>query len=530
MTLHRQWRRAAALFFVAIFLLAACSDDEDPTSTPDGSAATDTSDMDPSGVMKVGYDLVQSGTSMVSLDPLTSEGGTAGQDPIYYLVYGRFLRPAENGTLEPDLAESVDLVDDTNIDINLKDGLTFSDGTPFDAAAVKASFDAVLAAHSEEGYTPPFFDLQSATVTDPTTVRLAIKDGKAASWYDAFVPTWTMSVIKASDHDPISPTGAGPYTIAQHVRGETLVLEKNPNYWNADAVKIARIEFVQVPFATAQQGIAALQTGEVDSTFTEPSLIATLGSGLESYSRTSATNSVSIHICKKEGPLADARVRKAINKALDREAISDAVYFGTAEPATQMWPTGHRLNVPALDDELAYDPAGARQLLQEAGYASGLSIDLYPIQAFNLDETAEVMQAQLKDVGITINIVPTPDYVGQFLNSGLPAMGLYPNNAAGVSKLNTWTGDGIGNVCRYNDPELNAVVSEIKGVSENSDEAVELWADAADIIVGDALNGFVVWRSQLAAYNPERLGDFQPLQLGNYIVPDPFVTYVKSGT
>jgi peptide/nickel transport system substrate-binding protein len=533
MTSHAQWRRAAALFFVSIFLLtAACSDDPEPTSGPDGTDQAEASDIDPNGVMKVGYDLVQSGTSMVNLDPLTAESGNPGQDPIYYLVYGRFVKPTPDGDLTPDLAESAEVVDSATIDIVLRDGLTFSDGTPFDAAAVKASFDAVLGAKAvnEPAYQAPFFDLTTVTVVDPTTVRLGIEDGKAASWYDAYMPTWAVSVIKASGHDPITPIGAGPYTVAEHKKGESLILQKNPSYWNADAVLIERIEFVPVPFATAQQGIAALQTGEVDSTFTEPSLIATLGSGLESFARTSATNSVSVHMCKREGPLSDARVRIAINKALDREAISDAVYFGTAEPSTQMWPTGHRLNVPELDDDLAYDPAGARQLLQEAGYGNGFSIDLFPIQAFNLDETAEVMQSQLKDVGITVNIVPTTDYVGQFLNSNLPAMGLYPNNAAGVAKLNTWTGQGIGNVCRYDDPELNTVVNEIKGVSESSDEAVELWADAADIVVGDALNGFVVWRSQLAAYNPERLGDYQPLPLGNYIVPDPFVTYVKANS
>jgi peptide/nickel transport system substrate-binding protein len=531
MTQQAKWRRAAAVFFVAIFLFAACSDDE-PSAGPDGTDQAEASDMDPNGVMKVGYDLVQAGTSTVNLDPLTAESGNPGQDPIYYLVYGRFLKPEPDGSLKPDLAESVEIIDSGTIEIVLRDGLTFSDGTPFDGAAVKAGFEAVLAARAvnEPAYQAPFYDLTAVTVTDPTTVRLSIKDGKAASWYDTYMPTWAVSIINASDHDPLTPTGAGPYTVAEHTKGESLILEKNPSYWNADAVQIKRIEFVQVPFATAQQGIAALQTGEVDTTFTEPSLISTLSSGLESFARTSPTTSVSIHICKADGPLADARVRKAINKGLDRQAISDAVYFGTAEPATQMWPTGHRLNVPELDDELAYDPAGARQLLQEAGYGSGLTIDLYPIQAFNLDETAEVMQAQLKDIGITINIVPTPDYVGQYLNSNARALGLYPNNAAGVAKLNAWTGDGIGNVCKYDDPELDRIVDQIKAVSESSDEAAELWEQASDIIIGDALNGFVVWRSQLAAYNPDRLGDFQPLELGNYIVPDPFVTYVRSGS
>jgi len=527
-------RRAAALLLVATFVLTACSssDGDTPSAGSDVTTGGEASDVDPNGVMKVGYDLIQSGTSAVRLDLTTAAEATTGQDPIYYLIFGRFLKPAEDGTLTPDLAESAEIVDDSTIEVVLKPDLTFSDGSPFDAAAVKASFDLILAskATNEKAYLPPFYDLEAVTVVDPTTARFTIADGRAASWYDAHIPTWTSSVIKVEGRDSLKPIGAGPYIVEEFVPDESLVLTKNPSYWNADAVLIPRIEFVQVAFANAQQGVAALETGQVDSTFTEPSLIQTLSGGLEAFSRPSATNSVSIHICKREGPLADARVRTAINKALDRQAISEAVYFGTAEPATQMWPTGHRLNVAELDDDLAYDPEGARQLLQEAGYADGFSVDIYPIQAFNLDETAEVMQAQLKEIGITLNIIPTPDYVGQFLNSNAPAMGIYPSNTPGTGKLNAWTGDSIGNVCKYDDPELNAVTSQLKAVSENSDEAVELWAEASEIAIGDALNGWVVWRSQLAAYNPERLGDYQPLPLGNYIIPDPFVTYVKTGS
>ena len=111
------------------------------------------------------------------------------------------------------------------------------------------------------------------------------------------------------------------------------------------------------------------------------------------------------------------------------------------------------------------------------------------------------------------------------------ALGMYPGNAAGVAKLNTWTGTSLGNVCKYSDPALDAVINQIKTVSEASDEAVELWHEAADMIVPEALGGFVLFRSDLMIYNTTKLGDFKPLAGGgDFSLPDPFVTYVKSGS
>jgi peptide/nickel transport system substrate-binding protein len=527
------WRHVVVLIAVMSLVLVACSDAQsgsDTTQAPSSDAVSDAaSGADPNGVMKIAYDLNPG--PVAGIDPIKVTEDTTSHDALFYMIFGRFLRPLDDGTLEPDLAESVTLVDDTTIDIELREGLKFSDGSPLTAESVVTSYEAVLAdeAANTPGYQSAFFSLETVTTVGPTSVRLSIPDGTAASWYDTYVPTWATSVVKAPGSDPIRPIGAGPYTIVEHKPGESLILQKNPNYWNAEAVKIGRIEVVSVSFSQTQAALAALQAGQVDSTFTEPSLVASMPDGLETYARTSPTNSINLHICKTDGPLADARVRKAINKGIDREAISETVYEATAEPSTQMWPTGHRLNEPTIDDELAYDPEGAKQLLEEAGYGDGVTIDLYPIPVFGIDDTAEVMQAELAEIGITINIVPVGDYVGEFLNANVPGLGMIPNNAAGSAKLNAWTGDTLANVCRYQDPELDALVEELRTTSENSDEAVELWSEASKIVVDDALGGFVVFRAELAAFDPDRIGDFKAMPFTTYMFPDPFVTYVKAG-
>jgi peptide/nickel transport system substrate-binding protein len=531
-------RRLLAVLTVAMLFFAACSSDDDDAGG--GSEGTSASPEDRSAILNAGFDLQQS-TGAIPLNPLLNQAGGLPQDPLYYLIYGRLLRPMEDGSLEPDLAESVEVVDSNTITIKLRPNQTYSDGSPFDGAAVKAYYDAVLDGRRtevfpgvtlEQAYQTPFFSLTSVTVVDPTTVTLSFTDGTAPSWFDQFIPTWTASIVKVPVADPLKPIGAGPFKVDNFQPGSSVTLSKNDSYWRADDVNYAGMNIQQVAFSQPASGVSAVQSGQLDMTFTDATQISAATGDLELFAKTSPNKVVWLHMCKAGGPLADARVRLAINKALDRDGISEAVYGGTATPSVQLWPNDHRLADPDLDETLAYDPDEAKKLLADAGYANGLALDLYAIQVFGLPDVAQIMQQQLAEVGITLNLVPTTDYVNQFLQNPSPnALGMYPGNAAGAAKLNTWTGTSLGNVCKYSDPALDSVINQIKSVSEASDQAVEYWHEAAEMIVPEALGGFVLFRSDLMIYDTTKLGDFKPLAGGgDFSLPDPFVTYVKSGS
>ena len=539
-------RRVLAVLVVAmLFTVAACSSDDNGDagggSNGTGSSGTAASPSDPDAILNAGFDLAQS-TGAIPLNPLLNQAGGGPQDPLYYLIYGRLLRPMTDGSLEPDLAESVDVVNPTTIQINLRDGLTFSDGSAFDATAVKAYYDAVISGKDtettpgvtlEEAYQPPFFSLTTVTVVNPTTLTLSIPDGTAASWFDQFIATWAASIVKVPVADSNKPIGAGPFSVTAFSPGQSVTLAKNDSYWRADDVKYAGMNIQQVAFSQPSSGLAAVKSGQLDMVYTDATQIDSASGNVEVFAQTSPNKGVWLHMCKDDGgPLSDVRVRVAINKAFDRDAISEAVYGGTASPSVQMWPNDHRLANPDLNDFLAYDPEGAKKLLAEAGYANGLAMDMYPIQVFGLPDVAQIAQQQLADVGITLTIVPTSDYVNQYLQNPAPdAIGMYPANAAGTAKLTAYTGSGLGNVCKYDDPELTALIDELRTVSESSDEAQELWHEAADTIVPEALGGFILFRSDLMLYNTERLGDPQALGGdGDFKLPDPFVTYVKSGS
>ena len=351
----------AVLLLVGALLLSACSSSEGDEASTDTTTAGG-SDVDPNGVLRLGFDLNQSGVPW-EFNPLRFvTGGAGNNDGIWFLAYGRLMRPTLDGAVEPDLAESVEIVDKNTIDVTLREGLTFSDGSVLDANAVKASYEAVLAAEADNtmGFLPAFYKLKTITVTSPTTLTFGFPDGTAASWFDQYIPTFASSIFKFGVSDPRTPIGAGAYTISNYSSGQTVTLEKNPTYWNADNVKVAKIELESVAFSQAQQGLNGLRAGQLDVTFTEPALIDGITGNLEVIDKVSPYSAAMMAFCKSEGPLADVRVRKAINKGMDREAISEAVYYGTAEPMTEPWPEGHRLYNPEVGDELAYDPEGAK--------------------------------------------------------------------------------------------------------------------------------------------------------------------------
>jgi peptide/nickel transport system substrate-binding protein len=524
-TTRRRWRTVIALFAVTAVLFTACGGDDDD----DNNAGDDTpaSQADPNGIIKVGYDLQQEGLEFTFDPAVTTAAGTAN-DSLFNLVYGRPMQIDEDGELTPDLAKEATVVDTKTISVELREGLKFSDGTVLDANAVKASLERYLAnkATNEVGFLTPFFSLQSITVESATKLTLNIPDGTANSWFDQHITTWKTSITKPGA--TFEAIGAGPFTIETFTPGQKIVFTKNETYWNADALKVKGMEFQQVAFAQPQAGIAAVRQGQFDVTTTDPSQLGGLSGDIEPVSRVSPDQTATMMICKAEGPLADVRVRKAINKGIDREAINEAVFGGTSEPATQMWPTGHKFNNPDVDKELAYDPEGAKKLLKDAGYEDGVSIDLYPLDFGGLLQAAEVMQDQLAEVGITINLKTGTNFVTDYLQPDRQALGLYPGNNGGVQKLTSWTGNSLGNICEYKDPAIDEFFNKLSSMSQSDPEATELWHSAAEKVVEDALSVFVLFRATLGAYDTTRLGDMTPMVQGQYIVPDPFKTYVKA--
>jgi peptide/nickel transport system substrate-binding protein len=523
-TNRRRWRTVIALFAVTAVVFTACGSDGGDENG--GATTTPGSKADPNGVIKVGYDLQQEGLEF-SFDPRIAKAAGTANDSLFNLVYGRLMQVDKDGNLTPDLATKAAVVDVNTISVELREGLEFSDGTPLDSAAVKASLERYLGnrAENEVAFLTPYFSLETIEVESATKLTLKFPDGTANRWFDQHIMTWKTSITKPGA--TFEAIGAGPFKIENYTPGQKIVMTKNDSYWNADALKVKGMEFSQVAFAQPQAGIAAVRQGQFDITTTDPSQLGGLSGDIEPVSRVSPDSTMTMMVCKKDGPLADVRVRQALNKGIDRETINEAVFGGTSEPATQMYPTGHKFNNPDVDKDLAFDPEGAKKLLKDAGYADGVSIDLYPLDFAGLLQAAEVIKDQLADVGITINLKTGTNFVTDYLQPDRNALGLYPGNNSGVEKLTSWTGNSLGNICEYKDAEIDDYFAKLSTMSESDPDATEIWHQAAEKVVDEALSVFVLFRATLGAYDSSRLGDLTPMVLGQYIVPDPFKTYVK---
>lgn len=512
----RKVGRLLALGAALGLVLAACGGGDDTGGTAP----------DPNGVLRVGYDLVASSRGGFQLDPARSPT-SVGEDGLYHLIYGRLMVATQEGELEPGLAERATVVDPNAIEIVVRDGVTFQDGVPFDAEAVEAGLERTLAANNQAGFPATFFDLQAVDVTGPNTVRLTVSNGTAASWYDTYLGSWETTIVRP-DTDFSQPVGAGPMRLTEYVPEQRIVLEKWDDYWDAESILAGGMELLHVSVDEPQSGIAALQAGQIDFVQSDVAQLPAITGNLGSLAEPDANRLYALHLCKQEGPLADPRVRRALNMSIDRDAINEAIFAGTSEPATELWPEGHRFHNPDVADELAYDPEAARDLLEDAGYADGFSFTVYVLQAANVPETVEVIQQQLAEVGVTIDIEPAPNYVQDFLVPPRPGAGAITGSQEAHLRLGSWSGSDIGNTCHYDDAELNALQRQLNAMSMSSDEAVELWHQIDELVVRDALSVFIVYGANVVAYDADRLSDVARWPLGNIVIPDVRQTSVNS--
>jgi peptide/nickel transport system substrate-binding protein len=523
----RRARRASALLLTLGLLLASCGGDSEGGSASDPSSTEASgSELDPAGVVRAGYDLVSGNRGGVQLDPAKS-GSTAADEGLLYLIHGRLLRPSKNDAtqLVPDLAESATVLDPSTIEVVIRDGVTFQDGEAFDAAAVKAGLERSLAANNRVAFPAAFFDLQSVEIVDPSTVRLTIANSGAAGWY-SYLGSFESTIVRP-DLDPSKPVGAGPMRLVSWSPESSMELEKWDGYWDAESVLVGGVELMHVPSQDTKTAIAALQSDQIDVNRADVTALPALTGDLSALIEPDPNALVSITICKRDAPLADADFREAVSKAIDREAISEAAYEGTAQPASQLWPEGHPYYDPDLADAAEFDPDGARELLADAGYADGAEFDVYVQPSVGLPDVAQIIQQQLEAVGVKANLIISQNILEQFYVPQPSAASLGPSAQTGRRRV-TWVGEQTSNVCRYDDPEMNALSRELATVQEGSDEAIEVWHEVSALAVEDTLTIFVVFSSRVLGYNSDHLGELAAWPIGNVVIPDVRATTVKA--
>lgn len=391
---------ATGLAIGALLVLTACSSNK---SNPNAQASTD------AGTPKRGGSIVVDvAQDPVTLDP-SKEGGYEG-NYMAINVRDRLTQLDAKGDLAPSLAESWD-VTPSKVTFHLRKGVKFSNGAPFSSADVKYTFDMILSPkNAYAGNYEPFF--QSVEAPDPDTFVVNFKQPyqyflrqMAENSDFGIVPNnWLNTCASACDTTVI---GTGPYLVGQWDKGQKLVLERNPNYWNPEQPYLDKITFQVVPDAQTQ--LLQLQSKQADVLLSvAPSSASTVknmaGVTLQTHSG-GQTNEVIMNTLI--APFNDERVRQAMYYAIDRKAVIDGALFGLADVPTDLFPSYMEQHDSSLAAPVT-DTDKAKSLLAAAGYddAHPLSFELRTINTSVFTDQATVIKSQLAAIGVKVKVTP----------------------------------------------------------------------------------------------------------------------------
>lgn len=349
-----------------------------------------------------------------TLDPVGTTTTTAGNVVDY--VAETLTRLEPSGKVVPHLAESwTTSPNGREYTFKLRQGVTFHDGTPFDAAAVKWNLDRVADPNVKVPIRNPY-PIEKTEVVDTQTVKVTLKHPFAP-----FVAglSWTTSALvspegakKAGNDYQTYPNivGTGPYTLGERKRGESITLNQFPKYWGLkphyDTV-VVRI----VPEAATRESL--ILAGQVDLVILPP--IADIPA-LQKNGNVKvllAPSDRTIFIAINTNRIKDRRVRQAINHAVDKAAIVKNVLFDAADVMNA--PMAPSLFGYCKVGEYSFDPQRAKQLLREAGVPSGTQIQLlHPTGRYVQDrESAQAVAGYLREVGLDAQLSTTdwPTYI-----------------------------------------------------------------------------------------------------------------------
>lgn len=361
---------------------------------------------------------VAQGLDPRSLSPLSStaqqEKNVSGQIVERLMIYTH-----DGSGFIPMLATEWQMIAPDTLQLKLEEGVSFTNGEPFNAEAAAYSVNLMIQAPAYLGFTGM---LDRAEVVDEYTINVITKQPAperlivTALALGSFVypPAYTEEVGYL-DGFATAPIGTGPFVLRQWLKDEAVILGANPDYWGGQP----RIDtLIFRPIAEGSARVAALEAGDVDFSIeipldawprvsNNPDLISINAPGGRAFRLTYAT--------LWDGPLANRTVREAVSYAIDRESIVSFMFSGLGEllDGQPLTPATAGFN-PELHNP-PYDPARARELLAEAGYPDGFTMTLkYSSGRYAQDRAVgEVVASQLAEVGITVNQVVLES--GEFL-------------------------------------------------------------------------------------------------------------------
>ena len=336
------------------------------------------------------------------LDPTGGAASSIAEITLYN-IYETLTKINPDGSVTPLLAESWEVSPDlTTYTFRLRKGVKFHNGEPFNAQAVKFSFDRAGAEKSTNKDKRTFANLSTQVVDEHTVVVLT----KEIDPDFPFLMGQATSIIvepKSAETNMTRPVGTGPYTLENWVKGSSITLRKWPQHRNAAAVKINRATFRCIQDPAAQ--VAAMLAGDVDAfpRITPRSVAQFKGNNRFQVVVSGSRAKTILALNNGKKPFDDVRVRRAVAMAVDRKAVILGAGDGYGVPIGSHYPP----SAPGYVDVTGVNPYNverARALLKEAGITGPLDVTITLPPPPYARQGGEVIASQLAKVGINAKL------------------------------------------------------------------------------------------------------------------------------
>jgi peptide/nickel transport system substrate-binding protein len=337
------------------------------------------------------------------LDP-TANPAAAISEVLYGNVYEGLVQFAADGSALPRLALSWEISSDgLTYVFHLKSGVRFHDGSEFDAAAARYSLERILAPGSTNPQRARLRAIRAIEAVDPLTLRVLLSRRSGGLLQSLAFGSAVMVSPASAMNNAVQPIGTGPFRFLRWRRGDSITLERNPDYQGPPAL-LSQVTFKFITDPTA--AFAALMAGDVDafSNYPAPESFSQFAVDRRFKVLTGTTEMETVlGLNERVAPLRNVLVRRAISYALDRHAIIDGAMFGYGTPIGSHFPPGNPAYVD-LTGMYPHDIAKAKELLTQAGYPHGFSMTLKLPPPSYARRSGEIVASQLAQIGIRVQI------------------------------------------------------------------------------------------------------------------------------
>ena len=512
-----RWIPFIAFISILVLLLQACSTGSSGESEK-GSSNADGGD-------KTGGNLVVVRLSdATGLDPhfITD---IPSANVIHGKVYETLVTFDKDMNIVPSLAKEWEPIDDLTWEFTLNEGINFHDGTPFNAEAVKVTLDRLLDPATGSPQKDKLGMISEVIVKDDTHVTIKLSQPYApllsilASNEGSIISP--KSIKETPDQLATHPVGTGPFIFDSWKSGQEIKLNKNEEYWG-EKVKIDSVQFKVVPEDATR--LAMIESGEAHISDQVPVTEIDRIDNSDSMKlfRTEGLAVEYVGFNTTKAPFDNVKVRQAVSYAIEREAILDGVYnnVGTlANVAMSPKVFGYSKDVQPYP----YDVNKAKDLLKEAGFDSGVKIKLLTNDRKERINMAEVIQSQLKGIGVEVEIqvMEYGSYI-QEVDSGDHQMFIGGwGNATGDGDYNQYnlfhsaSVGSPGNHFYYQNSVVDKLIEQGR-VEIDPSKREEIYKEAMQIEMDDAVYVPIRNYEHLAVYNP-KVENFA-LDASNYLL------------